>query len=43
VIVSPNGGELKDIIFRVSHMGDMTQEYTDRLIDALFGIYGAKR
>ncbi len=35
IMVCPNGGGLKDIIFRVSHMGDMTQEYTDILIDAL--------
>ena len=39
VMVCPNGGELKDTIFRVSHMGDMTKEYTDVLIDALHGYY----
>lgn len=42
VVVAPNGGELKDTIFRVSHMGDMTKEYTDILIDALFDYYGSK-
>jgi len=39
VMVCPNGGELQDTIFRVSHMGDMTKEYTDVLIDALHDYY----
>ena len=43
VIVAPNGGELKDTIFRVSHMGAMTIEYTDILIDALYDYYKIKR
>lgn len=43
VVVAPNGGELKDKIFRVSHMGAMTKEYTDILIDALFNYYGRER
>jgi aspartate aminotransferase-like enzyme len=43
VVVAPNGGELKDKIFRVSHMGAMTKEYTDVLIDALFNYYGRER
>ena len=43
VIVAPNGGELKNMIFRVSHMGDMTKEYTDILIDALYDYYKIKR
>ncbi len=43
VMVCPNGGDLRDIIFRVSHMGEMTKEYTDVLIDALFDYYGMKR
>ena len=43
VIVTPNGGNLKDKIFRVSHMGAMSKEYTDILIDALFKYYGRKR
>lgn len=43
IVVAPNGGELKDKIFRVSHMGDMTKEYTDILIEALFNYYGRQR
>jgi aspartate aminotransferase-like enzyme len=43
VMVCPNGGAQRDIIFRVSHMGEMTKEYTDILIDALFDYYGVKR
>ena len=39
VMVCPNGGDLKDTIFRVSHMGEMTKEYTDVLIDALHDYY----
>jgi aspartate aminotransferase-like enzyme len=41
VMVCPNGGAERDIIFRVSHMGDMTKEYTDVLIDALHDYYKA--
>ncbi|SFV66004.1 Serine--glyoxylate aminotransferase [hydrothermal vent metagenome] len=40
VMVCPNGGAERDIIFRVSHMGDMTKAYTDVLIDALHDYYG---
>jgi len=43
IIVTPNGGKLKDKIFRVSHMGAMTKEYTDILIDALYDYYKIKR
>ena len=43
VVVAPNGGALKDKIFRVSHMGAMTKEYTDILIDVLFNYYGRQR
>jgi len=43
VMVCPNGGAERDIIFRVSHMGDMTRAYTDVLIDALYDYYGMKR
>lgn len=43
IIVAPNGGALKDTVFRVSHMGDMTTEYVDVLIDALDHYYGVKR
>jgi len=39
VVVCPNGGELKDTIFRVSHMGDMTKSYMDILINALKNYY----
>jgi len=43
VMVCPNGGAERDIIFRVSHMGDMTRAYTDVLIDALYDYYGIER
>ena len=33
--VCPNGGELKDRIFRVGHMGNLTTEDYDKLITAL--------
>ena len=43
VMVCPNGGELREVIFRVSHMGEMTKAYTDVLIDALYDYYKIKR
>ena len=43
VMVCPNGGAERDIVFRVSHMGEMTKEYTDILIDALHDYYGITR
>ena len=43
IIVAPNGGVLKDKIFRVSHMGAITKEYTDILIDALYDYYNIQR
>lgn len=43
VMVCPNGGPERDLIFRVSHMGEMTKEYTDILIDALYDYYGKTR
>ena len=43
VMVCPNGGAERDIIFRVSHMGDMTRAYTDVLIDALYDYYKIER
>ena len=43
VMVCPNGGAEKDIIFRVSHMGDMDKAYTDLLIDALYDYYKVAR
>ncbi len=35
IMICPNGGALRDKIFRVSHMGDMTTDYTDVLVRAL--------
>lgn len=43
IIVCPNGGPERDTVFRVSHMGEMTKEYTDILIDALHDYYGIAR
>jgi len=43
VMVCPNGGAERDIIFRVSHMGDMTRAYTDVLINALYDYYKLER
>ena len=43
VMVCPNGGAERDIIFRVSHMGDMTRAYTDVLINALYDYYKVDR
>jgi len=43
IMVCPNGGEERDTIFRVSHMGEMTKEYTDILINALHEYYGVSR
>jgi len=43
VMVCPNGGAKRDIVFRVSHMGEMTKEYTDILINALHELYGVAR
>ena len=34
IMICPNGGELKDTIFRVSHMGDITKKNIDNLINA---------
>ncbi len=43
VMVCPNGGDQRDMIFRVSHMGAMSKAYTDLLIDALYDYYGMQR
>lgn len=43
VMVCPNGGAERDIVFRISHMGEMTKEYTDILINALHDYYGVAR
>jgi aspartate aminotransferase-like enzyme len=39
VMVCPNGGALSETIFRVSHMGDMTEAYVDKLLEALWSYY----
>ena len=36
--ICPNGGELKDRIFRVGHIGCLTLEYNAVLIDALYDL-----
>ena len=43
VMVCPNGGAEREMVFRVSHMGEMTKEYTDILINALHDYYGVGR
>lgn len=43
MIVTPNGGALAQQVFRVSHMGSLTQSDMDLLINALFDYYGKKR
>lgn len=43
VMVCPNGGAERDTVFRVSHMGEVTKEYIDQLIDALHDYYGVNR
>ena len=35
IMICPNGGELKDTIFRVSHMGAITKQDIDKLVLAL--------
>ncbi len=43
VVVAPNGGDLRNIIFRVSHMGNMDKDYINVLIDALYQYFGVER
>ena len=43
VMVCPNGGEERDLVFRISHMGEMTKDYTDILINALYDYYAIAR
>jgi len=43
VMVCPNGGPEREIVFRISHMGEMTKAYTDVLIDAMHDYYGVTR
>jgi len=38
--ICPNGGELKDCVCRVGHIGNLTLEDNDRLIDALKDMRG---
>lgn len=38
--ICPNGGELKDKVFRVGHMGNLTLKDYDRLVIALRGVLG---
>jgi len=42
IVVAPCGGALRETVFRVSHMGDMTEEYVDVLIRGLDQLYGVK-
>ena len=37
--VCPNGGDLKDKIFRVGHIGALTKEDYDKLLSALREMY----
>lgn len=34
--ICPNGGDMADIVFRVGHIGYITEENIDRLVDALY-------
>ncbi len=43
ISVCPNGGELKNRIFRVSHMGNMDKKCIDILVDALSDFYKEKK
>lgn len=43
VVLTPNGGELKEIVFRVSHLGNIDKAYTEILLNALFEYYEIKR
>jgi len=43
VMVCPNGGAERELVFRVSHMGEMTKTYTDIVINALHDYYGVTR
>ncbi|GKX67821.1 pyridoxal-phosphate-dependent aminotransferase family protein [Inconstantimicrobium mannanitabidum] len=39
IFVCPNGGELRDTLFRVGHIGDLKIEYNDKLIEVLKDMY----
>jgi aspartate aminotransferase-like enzyme len=40
IILTPSGGDLKEKLIRVSHMGNMNKKYVDVLINALKQYYG---
>lgn len=40
IILTPSGGDLKEKLIRVSHMGNMNKKYMDVLINALKQYYG---
>ena len=40
IILTPSGGDLKEKLIRVSHMGNMNRKYIDVLINALKQYYG---
>lgn len=42
MVLAPNGGDLRHRVFRVAHMGNVTIEYTDHLIEALFDYYSER-
>ena len=37
--VCPNGGSLKDKVFRVGHLGALTKEDNEKLSEALHDLY----
>ena len=41
--ICPNGGELKDKVFRVGHIGALTVEDNDRLVAALKAVMGGMK
>lgn len=40
MVLCPNGGELSDVVFRVSHMGNVTLDDTKSLISSLHHYFG---
>lgn len=38
IFICPNGGDLKEKVFRVGHMGDLTVREYDRLLEAFFDL-----
>ena len=40
--ICPNGGELKDKVFRVGHMGNIQQTDYDKLVEALASVVNAQ-